>query len=106
MSQLGEKAKRERKKGRGVGKDILCIGIVVFEEPVVEVAGDSVSFVEEIVDVARARVIDLDDGPERFDLALIVGRFGFGVAHSAVIFVKNRLDLVKPHGWRLGARGA
>jgi len=64
----------------------------LFDREVVELLGDGFPLVEEVVEIAGALMMDLEDGPEGFDLPLALVRFRFRFPHLLLQFVQRGFD--------------
>lgn len=72
--------------------DEISIGYLLVDAIVVELLGNGLAFIVQIVDVPRLLVMDLEYGPENLGLALAFVWRCFGFAHLLLEFVQRRLD--------------
>ena len=70
------------------------VGDAILDAVVVQLAGDGLALVEEVEDVPRSLVVDLEDRPECLRSALALVRLGLRLAHLRVQLLDGRLDQV------------
>lgn len=78
----------------------VCVCVPVLQQPVVELLRDGLAFVVQVVDVARARVRDLEDRPQRLMLLLAFVRRVLCVPHLVAVLEECVFDVVEAGGRR------
>ena len=72
--------------------DEISIGYLLVDAIVVELLGNGLAFIVQIVDVPRLLMVNLEYGPENLSLAFAFVWRCFGFAHLLLEFVQRRLD--------------
>ena len=79
----------------------VSVGDLLRNAVVVELLGDGLALVVQIVDVARLLMMNLEYGPEHLGLALALVRRHLGILHLHLQLVQCRLIEVTALRWRL-----
>ena len=85
-----------------LGHQIL-VGNVLLQAVLVQFFANGLAFVVEVKDVAGLLVVQLEDGPERLDLALALVRLRFRLAHLLVQLLQRGLNQIPSLRRGLGA---
>ena len=80
--------------------DQVLVGVLLLEQIVVQFLGNLLLLVVQLVDVSRALVVDFEDFPDAFDLALAVVRLVFDVSHLILELLQALFDFLEAF-WRL-----